>query len=270
MSKSKKTIFSTVVTLVGLYLAVCIYFYSIQNAILFNPTKLEEGHIFDYDFNFEERWFEIEEGVKIHAIHAKADSSKGLVIYFHGNGGSADTSPAKFHLFLNEGYDVLYPDYREFGLSTGELKNEQDLVGDMKVVYQEMTKEYEEENIIVLGYSLGSGVAALVATENDPRELVIWTPYYSMVDMKNAEYWFLPTFLVRYPLRTDLALPEIEEPITIFYAGKDVLLPVERGIKLNQFLDENDEYIILEGQGHNGVFHNAELQKKMKEILNRG
>lgn len=269
MSGYRKTILSTIVTVLLLYVAVCIYFYSIQNAILFNPTKLEAGHIFNYDFNFEERWFDIEEGVKIHAILAKADSSKGLVIYYHGNGGSADTSPAKFNLFLNEGYDVLYPDYREYGLSTGELKNEDDLVGDMKVVYLEMTKEYPEENIIVLGYSLGSGVAALVAADNDPRELIIWTPYYSMVDMKNAEYWFLPTFLVRYPLRTDLALPKIDEPITIFYAGEDTRLPVERGIKLNQFLDENDEYIILESQGHNGVFHNAELQQKMKEILGR-
>ncbi|MBO6524923.1 MAG: alpha/beta fold hydrolase [Balneolaceae bacterium] len=269
MSKTQKTIVSTTATLAVLYVLVCIYFYSIQNAILFNPTKLDEGHAFNYTFDFEERWFDIEEGVRIHSIHAKADSSKGLVIYYHGNGGSADTSPQKFELFLESGYDVLYPDYREYGLSTGDLRNEDDLVGDMKVVYQQMLEEYDEKNIIVLGYSLGSGVAALVAAENNPRELIIWTPYYSMVDMKNAEYWFLPTFLVRYPLRTDLALPKIDEPITIFYAEEDTRLPVERGIKLNQFLDGNDEYIMLEGQGHNGVFHNPKLQEKMKEILAR-
>ncbi len=267
MSKTRKTIVSTFATLAVLYVGVCIYFYSIQNVILFNPTKLEEGHVFNYEFNFEERWFDIEEGVRIHSIYAKTDSSKGLVIYFHGNGGSADTSPEKFELFLENGYDVLYPDYREYGLSTGKLHNEDDLVGDMKVIYQEMMEEYDEDNIIVLGYSLGSGVAALVAAENDPRELIIWTPYYSMVDMKNAAYPFLPSFLVRYPLRTDLALPEIDEPITIFYAGEDTRLPVERAIKLNKFLDRNDEYIMLEGQGHNGVFHNRQLQQKMKEIL---
>lgn len=129
-----------------------------------------------------------------------------------------------------------------------EMWNEDDLVGDMKLVYSEMTKEYEEDDIIVLGYSLGSGVAAQVAAANDPQELVIWTPYYSMVDMKDSEYWFLPDFLVRYPLRSDLALQQIDEPITIFYAEEDDRLPVDRAIKLNQYLDENDEYIMLEAR----------------------
>ena len=263
----KRAIISTSVTIIGLYLAVCIYFYYIQNAILFNPTVLEPGHQFSFSFDFEERWFEVGDEARIHAIHAKADSSKGLVIYYHGNGGSADTSPAKFTLFLDNGYDILYPDYRGYGLTEGEMWNEDDLVGDMKLVYSEMTKEYEEDDIIVLGYSLGSGVAAQVAAANDPQELVIWTPYYSMVDMKDSEYWFLPDFLVRYPLRSDLALQQIDEPITIFYAEEDERLPVERAIKLNQYLDENDEYIMLEGQGHNGVFHNSELKEKMAEIM---
>jgi len=265
----KKGIISTGVLLVGLYIAVCIYFYFIQNAILFNPTKLEPGHEFTYGFEFEERWFEVGDEATVHGILAKADSSKGLVIFFHGNGGSAETEPSKFTLFLENGYDVLYPDYRLYGLTEGKMWNEDDLVGDMKIVYEEMTKEYEEENMIVLGYSLGSGVASLVAAENDPKELVIWTPYYSMIDMKDAQYWFLPDFLVRYPLRTDLAIPEIDEPITIFYAGDDQRLPLDRSIRLTQLLDENDEYLILEGQGHNGVYFNRELQEKMAEILSR-
>ncbi len=263
----KKTALSTFFTIIGLYVAVCIYFYSIQNAILFNPTVLDPGHEFNYEFDFEERWFEIGDEARIHAIHAKTDSSKGLVIYYHGNGGSAQTSPAKFTLFLENGYDVLYPDYRGYGLTEGNMWNEDDLVGDMMVVYDEMAKEYGEDDIIVLGYSLGSGVAAQVAAANDPQEIVIWTPYYSMLDMKDAEYWFLPDFLVRYPLRSDLALQEIEEPITIFYAEEDEQLSVDRAIKLNQYLDENDEYIIMEGQGHNGVFHNTVLKNKMAEIM---
>lgn len=263
----KKGILSTFGLIIALYIGVCAYFYFIQNAILFKPTVLEKGHEFVYDFNFEERWFEIGDEARIHSIHAKADSNKGLVIFFHGNGGSAQTSPAKFSLFLEQGYDVLYPDYRGYGVTEGEMWNEDDLVGDMKVVYSEMVQEYDEEDIVIVGYSLGSGVAAQVAAANDPRNVVLWTPYYSMMDMKDAQYWFLPDFLVRYPLRTDLALQKIEEPITIFYAAEDELLPVDRAIKLNEFLDENDEFVMLEGQGHNRVFYNEQLKAKMAELL---
>jgi len=268
MSKTKKSILATSITLCILYVAVCVYFYNIQNSILFSPRPLPADHTYSYDFDFEERFFETTDNAQIHAIHAKVeDSAKGLVIYFHGNAGNNDTSPAKFSLFMNEGYDVLYPDYRGFGKSTGKLKNEEDLVGDMMILYNEMTKEYEESTIFLLGYSMGSGIAAQVAAANDPKGLMLWTPYYSMVDMKNAAYPFLPSFLVRYPLRTDLALQKIEEPITVFYAENDQVLPVERAIKLNQFLDGNDQHYMLEGQRHNGLFFNNEVRSKTPEIL---
>tara|TARA_R110000868_G_scaffold304437_6_gene565017 strand:+ start:655 stop:1473 length:819 start_codon:yes stop_codon:yes gene_type:complete len=268
MQKFKKSLFATGLTIVLLYLAVCVYFYSIQNSILFSPWPLDEGHEYSYEFDFEERWFDVTDGARIHGILAKTpDSSKGLVIYYHGNGGNDDTDPEKFLLFMREGYDLLYPDYRGFGLSTGKLKNEEDLVGDMKIVYSEMTKEYQEENIFIIGYSMGSGIAAQVAAENNPKGIMIWAPYYSMVDMKNKDYPFLPSFLMRFPLRTDLAIPKIDEPITIFYAGEDEILPVERSIKLTEFLKDSDEFIVLDRQKHGGIFYNDELRRRIPEIL---
>ena len=271
MQKMKKSLLATAITLVFLYIGVCVYFYNIQNAILFMPNPLPVDFQYTYTFEFEERWFDVTDDQRIHAIHAKVPDSlrQGLVIYFHGNAGNNNTNSAKFELFMKEGYDVLYPDYRGFGKSTGKLVNEEDLVGDMKMVYSEMKKEYNETDIIVVGYSMGSGVSALVTAVNDPKGLMMWTPYYSMVDMKNSSYPYLPSFLVRYPLRTDLAIPKIDEPISIFYAGEDEILPLERSIKLTSLLDENDQYFVLEGQGHNGLWRNSTLIEEVPKILIR-
>ena len=85
--------------------------------------------------------------------------------------------------------------------------------------------------------------------------------------MKDAAYWFIPDFLVRYPLRTDLAIQKIEEPISIFYDAEDERLPVERAIRLNEFLDGNDKYFVLEGQRHNKIYYNQELKMKISELL---
>ncbi|MBD3615497.1 MAG: alpha/beta fold hydrolase [Gracilimonas sp.] len=267
MDRIKKFLISTGTVLLVSYVTICGYFFFVQEHIIFRATPLDTDHTYAYHFSFEERWFEPEEGVKIHAIHAFADSAKGLVIYFHGNRGSNNTNQTKFNLFLNEGYDVLYPDYREYGKSTGRLWNEDDLVGDMRFLYSQMAKEYEEDSIILVGYSLGAGVAAEIAAVNDPKMLIMWTPFYSLLDMKDNQFPFLPDFLVRYPLRTDLALQKIEEPIHIFYAEEDQVLPVEQSLRLTEFLKEDDSYHVLEEQGHGWIYRNGELVEKIKSIL---
>lgn len=270
MAKKRKAVYSFIGTIVALYIGVCLYFYAIQNKILFKPDVLAQDHQYSYTFDFEEREFEVEEGIRIHAIHAKApDSAKGLVFFCHGNARSNETNPTVFNIFLEQGYDVIYPDYRGFGKSNGELQDEGDMIGDFLTIYSRMKREYEENKIIVVGYSMGSGVAAQVAAANDPKSLMIWTPYYSMVDMKDNSYPFLPSFMLRYPLRTDLALPKVEEPITIFYARNDEILPIDRSLKLTKLLKETDEYFILENQGHNHVYNNQELVNRLPEILDK-
>jgi hypothetical protein len=269
MVKFKKLFFAFVPLLIGLYLAVCGYFFFIQETIIFNPRVLDEAAHYDYSFNFEERWFEPEADVRIHAIHAftEADSAKGLVIYLHGNRGTNQTSGDRYRLFLDNGYDMVYPDYRTYGKSRGDLNNEEDLVGDIRYVFEEMAKEYGEDNIILVGYSLGSGVASQVAKVYDPKMLIMWAPFYSLIDVKDSEFPFLPDILMKYPLRTDLALKGIEEPVHILYAVEDELLPIERSIKLTDHLKEGDTYSMIEEQGHGWFYQNRLVIQKMNSIL---
>ncbi len=85
--------------------------------------------------------------------------------------------------------------------------------------------------------------------------------------MKKAYYPFLPDFLIRFPMRTDLALQKVEEPVTIFYAGEDEVIPVQRALPLTNYLKEGDSYYLLEGQGHGGMYRNRELVREMGSIL---
>ena len=62
--------------------------YNLQEKLIFHPEVLPQDHQFSFDHSFEEIYFDVDEGVKIHALHFKADSSKGMVLYFQGNAGS--------------------------------------------------------------------------------------------------------------------------------------------------------------------------------------
>ncbi|SMO85870.1 alpha/beta hydrolase [Gracilimonas mengyeensis] len=265
----KKSAFGTGIFLVMVYAGICGYFYSIQESIIFNPRVLDENAGYGYSFQFKERWFEPEEDVRIQAVHAftDADTAKGLVMYLHGNRGANQTNADKYTLFLDNGYDMIYPDYRIYGKSRGEMEGEEDLVGDIRYVFNEMVKEYGEDNIVIVGYSLGSGVAAQVAEAYDPKMLILWTPFKSLVDVKDSEFSFLPDFLMKYTLRTDEALQQIDEPVHIFYAGADQVLPVERSLALTDYLKEGDSYTIIEGQRHGWIYRHPELQDGLRELL---
>ncbi|MEX0723625.1 MAG: alpha/beta fold hydrolase [Gracilimonas sp.] len=271
MAKNRVTrlLLSSLSVILFAYIGVCGYFYFIQESIIFNPRTLNEDARYDYSFEFNERWFEPEENIRIHAIHAftDADSAKGLVMYLHGNRGANRTNSDKYTLFLDNGYDMIYPDFRIYGKSRGDMDNEEDLVGDIKYVFEEMAEEYGEDNIVLVGYSLGSGVAAQVAEDYDPKMLIMWTPFYSLVDAKNSQFPFLPDGLMRYQLRTDEVLKKIEEPVHIFYAGADEVLPIDRSLKLTDYLKDGDSYKVIEGQGHGWIYQNPELIEGLQTIL---
>lgn len=269
MSGLKNSLLSLALLVLLSYGSICVYFYASQDSIIFHPRELHENARYDYTFRFDERWFEPESDVRIHAIHAftRADSAKGLVMYLHGNRGANQTNSDKYTLFLDNGYDIIYPDYRSYGKSRGELSNEQDLVGDMKYVFSEMATEYGEENIVLVGYSLGSGVAAQVAEDVDPKMLILWTPFYSLINVKDSQFPFLPDALMKYTLRTDEALLQIEEPIHIFYAGEDEVLPIDRSLRLSDYLKEGDSYKVIDGQRHGWIYRHPELQQALNKIL---
>lgn len=236
-----------------------------QEEILFQARPIPYNHTFTYNFDFEERFFEMDDGIFLHAIHAKtADSLRGLVIFFHGNASNNQTAGGKFKLFLNAGFDVLHPDYRGYGKSGGNIESELKLINDMDLIYKEMSRFYGEEKIVLAGYSIGSGIAAQVAVKNNPRMLILWAPFYSILEAKKDEFPFIPDFLVKYTLQTNRVLSEIEEPVHIIFAGQDEILPLERTFKLTSLLKAKDQYFILKGQGHNGIYRHPE----MKEIMN--
>ena len=134
----KKALLIFVQVLVVAYLTILVFFYFTQDGILFKPSKLDKDYKVEYDFSFEERFFEVEEGIELHAVHAKADSTIGLVFFCHGNQGSVQTDPNKYKVFLDLGYDVFYFDYRGYGKSDGYIINQEQLISDTGFLYEEM------------------------------------------------------------------------------------------------------------------------------------
>jgi uncharacterized protein len=261
----KKTILSLVVIGAILYILVCILLYFFQEKLLFFPEKIEKDFQFSFNQKFEEKYTKSKDGIILHGILFKAESSRGLIFYLHGNGGAINSwgEVAKFYNDL--GYDAFILDYRGYGKSDGEIKSQVDLFDDIECAYNDLKKEYSEDKIIVLGYSLGTGLAAHLCQTHRPKILILQAPYLSMVNMMEIKYSFIPSFILKYRLETSKYLQNCKSPIVLFHGIDDKLIPKACSETLQK--ETNANMILIENQGHNDMTHHPLYQEKLKQLL---
>ena len=217
-----------------------------QEKFLFRNTKLAMNYRYEFKGDFEEMWFETEANVKINALYFETDSTKrkGLVVYFHGNADDLRRWGKHAVDFTKNDYDVLMIDYRQFGKSTGEL-SEKALHSDAAYVYDWAKKRFPENQIIVYGRSLGTGIATRLAADNNPKMLLLETPYFSLGDVVNSYFPLIPyNAILKYQFRTDLIISKVHCKIHFFHGTKDAVVPYKSSLKLAALLNKKPSEIL--------------------------
>ena len=253
----------------ALYITICILLFFLQEKLIFFPEKLEKDYRFNFDQNFEEIVIKTNDNKLLHGILFKADSSKGLVFYLHGNAGALDSWGDLAKTYTNLGYDVFMLDYRGYGKSEGSINGQSRFFEDIQTTYDTLKNKYPEDKMIVLGYSLGSGLAAKVASANNPKLLILQAPYYSLTDMMRHTYPIIPTFILKYKFKTTDFLKDCKMPVVIFHGDKDEVIYYGSSLKLQKEFKNQDTLITLSGQTHNGITENPDYITAIQMILNR-
>ncbi|MGZ3863104.1 MAG: alpha/beta hydrolase [Bacteroidia bacterium] len=267
MNKLKKIAKWLSMTLVVFYVIICTGMYFIQESILFHPKKLDANYAFNFKQKFEEFNIPAEDGKKINGLLLKCDSAKGLVFYLHGNAGALDTWGEIGEKYAAVHYDIFILDYRGFGKSEGEISSEAQFYSDIQLAYNEMKKRYNEKNIVVVGYSIGTGPAAMIAANNNPKLLVLQAPYYCMPDMMHNSYPFIPDFLLKYKLKTHDFVARAKAPVLVFHGTNDKIIYYGSSLKLKEHFKPGDKLITLEGEGHSRLGNNLQVISEMKKAL---
>ncbi|EKE87575.1 alpha/beta hydrolase [Idiomarina xiamenensis] len=258
-----------IIALLG-YAAVIGYYYGWQERELFKPTLLASDYVYDYEQPFEESYIAMPDGVRLHSLLFRTQKQRqGVVFYLHGNRGSlVDWAKPEYNqVYLDNGYDLFMVDYRGYGKSAGEITSESQLYGDVAALYRWLLQSYQQQDIVVVGYSLGSGPAAWLACRQQPRYLVLKAPYYSMVDLAAQIVPYIPSAVLRYPLRTDKALSGCQTPITLIHGEQDKLIPIDASERLAQLLKADDQFIRLAGVGHGNLAGEPSFIAAMDALL---
>lgn len=256
-------------TLLTVYVIVCGLLYFFQENLIFFPEKLDNDFKFTFDKKFDEISIKTPDNLLLNGLLFRSDNAKGLLFYLHGNAGSLNSwgEVAKTYTDLN--YDVFMLDYRGFGKSEGKINSQDQLYQDVQTAYDTLKTKYRETNIVVLGYSIGTGPATNIASKNNPRLLILQAPYYSLTDMMKHTYPFIPTFILKYKFETNILIKDCSMPIVIFHGNQDEVIYYNSSIKLKEIIKKTDTLITLNGQGHNGMTDNPEYRAEIKKILTK-
>jgi len=235
-----------------IYILGCSALYFMQDSLIFDPHQIHESHKFRQG---EEIELEVDDGVYLNMLHQKRRNPKGVVIYLHGNRGDIRRCLHQANSFIPSNYDFILPDYRGYGKSDGKIFSQRQMYEDVQHVYDYAKKQYAEKDIIVTGYSLGSGMASYLAANNDPSKLVLVAPFVSINNLKNRYAWFIPDFLVKYPLNNYKHLQQIKCPATIFHGTADRVIPYDSSEKLEK-VEGDITLVTLNNTSHRkAIFH---------------
>lgn len=236
-----------------------------QEALLFHPEPLPAGATLATAPDVHERVVDVP-GARLSLLELRLPEPRGVVFFLHGNAGNLRTWFVNTDFYRRAGYDLVMPDYRGFGKSTGHIESEAQLHADVLAVWRDIAPRYAGRRVVVYGRSLGTGLAAELAAALQPDLTVLVSPYASIAGLAQEHYPWLPAQVVRYPLRTDLAVARIHGPLLLVHGEQDDVIAFTESAKL-QHLAPQSRLVGIAGAGHNDVHRFQAYQQTMADAL---
>ena len=230
------------VLLLLLYLGACFLLWHNQRGLLYFPTGTRLPSV--------QAEVLPREGLRI-LVSVKPRPGAAAVLYLGGNAEDVSrTVPALADIFPDAAIYALH--YRGYGGSAGE-PGEAALVGDALALFDRIHPNHPQ--VLVIGRSLGTGIAVQVAAARPATRLVLVTPYDSIVAIAAEHY---PLFPVRWLAqdRYDSAslAPALGLPTTLVVAGSDQVIPPAHAQALaRRFAPGVARVVVLAGAGHNDI-----------------
>lgn len=252
----------------AIYLLYFCYIYFNQAELVFLNSKLASDYKFVYKDDYEEFYTESYDGVKLNGLLFKSINSKGLVFFLHGNAGNLSDWGSISKTYTSLGYDLFILDYRGYGKSEGIIENETQVIADSNLAFREISKSYQNKKIFITGYSIGTGIATQLATQNKIDALFLIAPFYNFSEFTKSRVPYFPDSFKKFKFETNNYIVTVKSPIYIFHGDKDNIISLENSIRLKQIIKRKDLLITLVGEDHIGITDNLDFQRELKKLLN--
>ncbi|MBF0186124.1 MAG: alpha/beta fold hydrolase [Magnetococcales bacterium] len=157
-----------------------------------------------------------------------------LLIYFGGNAEEVSHLLSEADRFA--GWSLLLCNYRGYGGSEG-VPGEKALVADAVQLYDHFSAQpsIDGQRVVLLGRSLGSGVAVQLAAARPVAATILLSPFDSLREVAQSIYFWLPVrWLLRHPFDSLAKAGSIRSPLLVVLGERDTLVPPAMSERLAQ------------------------------------
>ncbi len=173
------------------------------------------------------------DGVRLAGAYFPPPSSeRPVVLYFHGNAEAAAQNLPLAESLHARGFGVFLAEYRGYG-GLGGSPSEEGLYADGEAALAELGRlGVTAKRVVVVGRSLGSGVAVELATRHRVAAVALVSAYTSIVDMGRIVAGPLAPMFVRDRFDSLSKIARIASPVVLVHGTRDDVIPVEMGRRL--------------------------------------
>ncbi len=226
----------------------------VERTFVFFPSTYPAGNWQPEDLEFEDVWFSVDEGSKLHGWYLSADEPRGYLVYSHGNAGNLSDRAGLVRILNRQlGLSVLIFDYRGYGRSDGRPSIDGILEDGVAAAEWLRHREgIQPQQIIFMGHSLGALVAVNTAVAHGARGLILEGAFSSLRDLGRQAYPWLPTgLLLRRDIPAAKLIQKFDGPLLQSHGTADSIVPLSLGRKLFKAAPGPKQFIELKGLNHN-------------------
>jgi pimeloyl-ACP methyl ester carboxylesterase len=245
------TFLSLAAALYILFVAL-VYFY--QERLLYFPLRGISTTPAQVGLPYEQVVLTTSDNVRLSGWFVPAESGQPVLLFFHGNAGNVSHRLESILQFHRLGLQVFIIDYRGYGHSEGQT-TETGTYLDAEAAWQYLVtqKNFEPDEIIIFGRSLGGAVAAALAERHPPRGLILESTFTSIPDLAARRYPFLPVRrLARLRYNTAARLPNIHVPLLIIHSREDRVIPFHHAERLFEVANNPKKLLPIKGSHNDG------------------
>ena len=254
-----------------LYIALCALMYFAQDNLLFHPQPksiAETTDILNRYPDLDTLTLYMSDGTRLNTYCSKdsPDNKQPLLIYFGGN--AEEVSHLAEYRPHFAGHRLILVNYRGYGRSSGS-PGERTMFSDALEVYDQLVKQphTDQTRIILIGRSIGSGVATYLSSQRSVKATILITPYESMTAVAQEKYPFVPIdLLIKHRFESEKYAGKIGTPLLALIAKNDVVIPRQHAYRLLK--QWKGKTTVLETESdHNSIMNDEAIWKSIEDFI---